>query len=779
MENNYIYEEIDEIISHLKSYFSLQGVKDSFSTDYFAKDKNELELSHQYLEEISRFLSTGHELILPSLVDLNPVFITIDKGGVISASELYSIADLLACSEYLYDLFYDKKEYYHLNDDSLDLNPLTQLKRDITTCIGQDMIVSDQASVKLKEVRSEIRILRRTLTNIMNTYKNRYSQYLASESIALKGNQEVLAVRISDKGNVKGSVISYSSTGETVYMVPYEVLEVRNKLSSLLQEESIEVMKVLVDLSSKARKQIKYLKRDYEIIFTFDRYLGAIRYGNTYNGTISKISEKSLVLNEVFHPLLKAEKIVSNSLSLGDKDPKVLLITGPNAGGKSIFIKAVALSILMDKLGLLVPCLKDAMIPFLDEVYFLGGDNQSVMDNLSTFSSHILGIKEITEKATSNSLVIIDEVGEGTSPKDGEALGVGILKFFEKVNCFTLLTSHFDGLKIYATEDDKCLTGAMEFNSTGLKPTYKLLLHTTGKSYGILLARQMGLNDSILNDAIDFQNQRNNIDTDSLMEKLTEQVSINEKKMKELDNKKKDLDRIIEKKQKAIDALNEEKNSIHMKAEAKINRLVDQRIEEINKIWEENQNKKNSKLSYSNISQVKGDLKKIKETSSEERIVSETIKDIKIGEILEDEEHQLCKVIDLRKNDVILDVNGLRIQRKISGLKRVKKTQADVKIKKERTASIDNTLLNLKPSQGLELNIIGKHVDEAMREVVSFLDSARIHHFSCVRIIHGAGTFALKNAVWKYLSNHKEFVKDYRFGQEGEGGLGATVIHLK
>ncbi len=783
MEENYLNHEVDEVISHLKNHFSLQGLKNRFDRETFiAKTKDEVELSHQYLNEFASFLHDGHEINIPSLIDLDPVFVSLEKQSVLSCVELYSIADLLSVSEYLYDLLYEEKKYYHLNDDALDLNPLTQLKRDLITCIETDMTVSDNASAKLRDVRSALRSLRRQLSNIMNSYKNRYSSYLASESIALKGGQEVLAIRTSDKGSVKGSVISYSSTGETVYMVPFEVLELRNKQSSLEQEEATEVMKVLADLSAKAYKQIKYLKRDYEILMVFDRYLGAVKYGNSYNGCISELSDGELSLKELFHPLLKASHVVTNSITLGNKEAKVLLITGPNAGGKSIFIKAMALSVMMDKLGLMVPCLIESKIPYIDEVYFLGGDNQSVMDNLSTFSSHLLGIKNITDKATGNSLVIIDEVGEGTSPKDGEALGVGLLKFFEKKNCFTVLTSHFDGLKIYAADDDKCLTGAMEFNMSGLKPTYRLLLHTTGKSYGILLARQMGLDESILQDAIEFQKQRSNQDTDALMEKLTQQAMDNEKKLKELENAKKDLERLAEKRQKAIDALNEEKNSIKMKADSKINRLVDQRIEEINRIWKDNAEKKNSSISYSDISQAKGELKKIKEEtpSSLQNIGKvETLKDVKAGDVLLDEDKRKGVVIEVKKNEVVLDMDGLRFRRKLQGLTRAPKTADDVMKKNKPTASIDRAVLNVGSSQGLECNIIGLHVDEAMRKVVSFLDSARLRHFTYVRIIHGTGTFALKNAVWKYLQNHKDFVKDYAFGGEGEGGLGATVVHLK
>lgn len=781
MKDNILNTEINQVITELKNYFSLEGLKEKFNyEDFKCKDSVELETSHEYLEEFSKFLSQGHQITIPSLMDMETLFVALDKGRVLSCPELYDIGDLLSCSQYLYDMFYDKKEFYHLNDDALDLNPLVPLKRDLTNSIDPDLTVSDHASSKLREVRSELRTVQHSLTNIMNTYRNRYSQYLSSDVISFKAGQEALPVKVSCKGSVKGAVVSYSSTGETVFMVPYEVIDLRNKYNSLKQEEASEVMKVLTDLSQKCAKQLSYLKKDYSIIERFDRYLASVRYGNSFNGVISVLSDNDLLLDGFFHPLLKAEKVISNSIELGGKEPLSLLITGPNAGGKSILIKAVALSVCMDKLGLLVPCHKEAKIPFIDHVLFLGGDNQSVMDNLSTFSSHLLGIKEITEKATENSLVIIDEVGEGTSPKDGEAIGVAILKYFEKVGCYTLLTSHFDGMKIYAASDDKTLTGAMEFNNNTLKPTYRLLLHTTGKSYGILLARQMGLSKEIIDDAVAFEKERSNRDTDALMEKLTEQVSINQKKERELENKKKDLDKLLEKRQKAIDALNEEKNSIKMKAESKVERLVEQRIAEINKIWESKQGK--SDLSYSQISQAKGELKKIKvENEPSLNAIGKTIEltDLKVGEKVEDEDGRIGTVMEIKKKEVLLDMDGIRIRRKIAGLKRAKLTAKDVKPKKETYASIDSAILNLGPSQGLEVNIIGLHVDEAMRKVVSFLDSARIHKYSPVRIIHGAGTFALKNAVWKYLANHKEFVKEYRFGGEGEGGLGATVVYLK
>jgi len=776
MEENYLNEEIDGVIAELKVFFSLEGLRNGFDLSYMASDSQSLEVSHQYLEEIERFLHDGHEINIPALLDMNPLFDQLDKGQMLSASELYNIADLLSCSEYLYDLLAEKKEYYHLNDDALDLNPVTALKRDLTVSIEPDLTVSDQASAALGEVRTLKRSLTKRLSNIMSTYKNKYSSYLSNDVITFKAGEEALPVKASNKGFIKGTVVSYSASGETAFMVPYEVLDLRNRLDAVLQKEGEEIIKVLSDLSSKAGKQLKYLKRDYEIIFTFDRYLGATRYGLSYRGCISTLSKNELSFSSLFHPLLKAKKVVTNSLSLGDKNPLALLITGPNAGGKSVFIKAVSLAVYMDKLGLFVPCLTEAKIPFIDAVYFLGGDNQSVLDNLSTFSSHIMGIKGITEKATKSSLVVIDEVGEGTSPKDGEALGVALLKFFENVGCYTLLTSHFDGLKIYAASDENALTGAMEFNNDNLTPTYRLLLHTTGKSYGILLAQKLGIKDSIIKDAIEFENQRQNQNTDSLMEKLTEQESQNEKRARELEGLKKDLEKVIDKREKAIKALDEERANIHVKADDKIQKLVDKRIEEINKVWES----KNTNTTYSEVSKVKGKLNKIKaETNSvsdDNKNLSLPLLVLKAGDIVEDEDGRRGTVIEVKKKEVTIDLDGLRFKRSIVGLKKGKKTVADIK---KKSPASDFTYLKLGPSQGIECNVIGLYADDAMRKVVSFLDNARVRKFSMVRIIHGTGGFILKNAVWKYLSNHREFVKDYRLGGEGEGGLGATIVHLR
>ena len=777
MLENYIDKETDEVISHLKEFMSLEGLRNKFTRqNYLAKEKFEVEISHQYLEEISRFLHDGYQMNIPSLIDMEPLFLSLDKNAVLSTLELYNVLDLLVASEYLYDLLQDKKQYEHLNDDALDLNPVITLKRELVNDIEPDFTISDQASYKLKEIRSRKASLERNLSSIMGRYKNKYSSYLASETLALKGDEETLAIKVQYKNMVRGTIVTYSSTGETAFMVPYEVLDLRNQLRGVIDEENQEINKILADLSSKCSKNLKVLERDYEIIMNFDRYLASVRYGNSYQGVIATNSDNELTLKELFHPLLVAKKVITNSISLGNDNPKCLVITGPNAGGKSIFIKATGLAIMMDKLGMFVPCKEMAKIPFIDAVYFLGGDNQSVLDNLSTFSSHLVGIKEITESASKNSLVIIDEVGEGTSPKDGEALGVALLKYFERLKCFTMLTSHFDGLKFYAAEDENTITGAMEFNSSSLTPTYRLLLNTTGKSYGILLAKNIGLKPEIIKDAEDFQKERQGQDVESLMETLTAQQSENEKLQRQLLSKKHELDRALDKREQAIKALNDEKSSIHQKAQEKIQRLVDQRLKEMDEIWKTKKDDQN----YSEFSKAKGEINKMREVTSPTLVGKgeSELEDVKVGDVLEDEDGRKVTVLEVKKKEVLLNMDGLRFRRPIKGLKKYTLRPSDLKKKKNDNHYDDIIDLKLDNSHGMELNIIGMHVDEAMREVVSFLDHARIKKLTTVRIIHGMGSFALKNAVWKYLANHKQFVKEYRLGGEGEGGLGATIVTL-
>lgn len=771
-QNNKLREEIEEVLKRYRLFLATEGMKKKATFSLLlSKDRDELLRDHDYLKECELFLKAGHRLSLPNLPDLDPILTDLDKGRALEVSSLLSIKDLLSSVREIQKELLSLENLEILVDESYLLKPIANLEQKLSQSIESDGTISDTATGKLFSLRGEIRSLESQIQGAMEVYRRRYSRYLSLDSVTIKAGMETLPVKLSDKGQVPGTVLSYSKTGETVYMVPYAVLEQKNKLLSLRQEEQEEILKILADLSSLARENLPSLAQDYEVLLRLDRFFGATDFGHSYDGSIATLSTDSLTLESFFHPLLNAETIVSNTLSMGGEKPRLLLITGPNAGGKSILIRAVGIAVLMDRLGLFVPAHQGGEVPFLKDVLFLGGDNQSVMDNLSTFSGHLLGIKGIIEKADKDSLVIIDEVGEGTSPKDGEALGIALLSYFEDLSSLTLMTSHFDGMKNYALSDKRVLSAAMEFKKETLSPTYRLLVGTSGNSYGLLLARRIGLPESILKRAEEYNRSRNEIDVDSIVDDLNAQKRRLEEKEKTIDNRLKDLERLETKKKQQLEAINLEKSNIHLRAQEKVERIVEKKIAELDLLF---QGKGRKELSFNELSKAKGELhqflEKDKKVEPEKQVPLPTLKE---GDYVLDEDHHLGKVLELKKNEATIDYDGLKIRRPIAGL------SLTTKKKEAKKTYVETVHLDLNPSQGMELNIIGLHVDEAMRKVVSFLDSGRVRKLSSVRIIHGAGTFALKNALWKYLQNHSDFVKDYRLGGEGEGGLGATIIHLK
>ncbi len=771
METNKLQEEIQAVLERWKAFLATEGMKkEATFENLLCKDRDELLYDHAYLRECESFLRSGHRLSLPNLPDLEGTFSDLDRGRTIDGASLLALRDLLSSVQDIVRELSTLEGSEILLDEAYLLNGMPALLRLLVQSLEDDGSVADTATAKLASIRREEKKREAEIQGAMEGYRRRYARFLSVDGVTIKSGMECLPVRLADKGQVSGTVLSYSKTGETVYMVPYAVLEQKNALIALRQEEQEEVLRILADLSQEARKGLSSLRQDYTVLLRLDRFFGATDFGHSYDGSIAELSDDGLVLEAFFHPLLNARKVVDNTLSLGAGKPRVLLITGPNAGGKSILIRAVGLAVLMDKLGLFLPAHRGGRIPFRKDVLFLGGDNQSVMDNLSTFSGHLLGLKEIVERATKESLVIVDEVGEGTSPKDGEALGVALLSYFESLSCLTLMTSHFDGMKNYALQDRDVLSAAMEFQKETLSPTYRLLLGVSGNSYGLLLARRIGLPESILERAEEYNRNRQEIDVDSIVDDLNAQKRRLEEKERKIDNRLRDLERLEEKRKKQLEAINLEKSQIHLKAQEKVERIVEQKVQELDRIWQQSGKKE---MAFNELSKVKGEMHRFVQQGQETKEQATEVPQLQEGDDVLDEDQRRGTILEVRKNMALIDYDGLRIRRPLSGLRKAKKEKRAPK------TYVESVHLDLNPSQGMELNVIGLHVDEAMRKVVSFLDSARVRRLSFVRIIHGAGTFALKNAVWKYLQNHSEFVKDYRLGGEGEGGLGATVVHLR
>ncbi len=773
MEDKTVTEELNRILEQQREYFSCESLREGFSFDYLIQDEDGLLNFHEYLEETERFVNEGKSFAIPFIKDLSDPFSRLKKSAGLIPEEIYSIGKLLETSSDIYKKFTDRDDLKRLQDNALDLSVFDRLKDQIFISISDNYDILDSASAALKSIRKEINQTHDRLTGAIGAARKRYSKYLSDDTIALRGGNETLPVKSTMRGEVKGITVSQSSSGETTFVIPYEIVDLQNRLAELKNEEGEEISRILNSLSKQIRNNLKDIERNYQIVLLFDRLEGAVRYGHSIDGCIASLSEDTLRLSSLFHPLIDKKKCVSNTISLGKDTGKTLVISGPNAGGKSILIKSVAIAIYMDRLGLFTPCKDEAKIPLFDNVFFLSGDNQSVFENLSTFSSHLVNLKEIIDSATSQSLVVIDEIGEGTSPYEGEALAVSIIKHFEELESFSIFTSHFEGVKNYAMSSDSIVSGAMEFDSENLSPTYRFITGKSGKSYGIELAKSIGIDESVIKEAENYLSTKEGYDYNKMLDKLNKREEEIEKKEEKIAQMQDELERLTKKRERAIESLENEKAAIRKQADERIEKIVDERLEQIDQIWKDS----GQNMNFSEVSKARGELKKAvqptEEKPSKKKKAPADTGPIEVGSYVADEENNIAKVIEIKKNEALLDYDGIKIRRKLQGLR---SSKAPVRKDYE---YVETVKLDVGESQGFELNIIGLHVDEAMREVVSFLDNAILHKYQSVRIIHGAGSFALKNAVWKYLENHPKLIKDYRLGGEGEGGLGATIVHLK
>lgn len=764
MKNIILNDEIDKILTNYKERFLFEDNL-NFSINDIAKDENELLNKHDRLNKMNKMIDDGIIFNLKPISSLNKTFSDLKKGSVISAIELVEIASFLEVCASIKMTLNDKKEYEYFYEESYLLNPLTSYLNEINRIINSDYSIKDDATSRLKEIRNSLKEVETSIKTIMNSLKNKYSKYMSEPVVLYKDGNELLPIKKEYKGLVKGSVYSTSNSNETFFVIPSEISDLKNKYSLLKSNEKEEEYKIIADLSFRLSKNIDILLSDYKIALEFDKYLAITSYGKEHNYVVASLNKNEFKMKGLYHPLLKESVAIKNDIDLSNK--KCLLISGANAGGKSLIIKAIALTIILDKLGLMVSC-SFASFPFIDKVYYLGGDEQSVINNLSTFQSHLLNIKEIVDNATSSSLVIIDEVGEGTSPKDGEAISIALFKYFINLGSYTIFTSHFEGVKYFAKNNKDILCSSMEFSLSLLRPTYHLINDSISPSYGIELAKKINLKDSIISDAISYKNNQKDSDLLNLVDKLDAEKRELEEEKRKLEIKEKQLEELNMKREKAILALEEEKKNISLKADKKIDNIVNKKIDEINEAYKSH----DIKLSYDQVSKIKGDLKKI---NKKEESVTENKKDIElhVGDYIKDEDNNKMEVVEVKKNTVVVLLDGLKIERKKAGLTKINKP---LEVKKERISSFDYRI-KVASSMSYKLNVIGLYVDDALREVRSFLDRAMSVNMKMVIIIHGQGSFKLKNAIWKYLST-LDYVKSYRLGNEYEGGFGATIVNL-
>lgn len=770
-----VQQEINEIIKELKTHFQSEHNQNDALLYEFSYDKNLILRDHRYLNQILGYANKGKNLLLPTVIDLSDTLIKLHKALTLDIDELLGLKSLILACEDIMDKFVKENDFPDLQNQALDIEDMPDLLRLLDLSFGPDGEVLDSASSKLTSIRSEFRGLVSEESRLIQRISNKYKSSLEISQPVIKNGIQTLAVTASKKNQVPGMVVDRSKSGETLFVIPYELLEFENKKEKLLNDEKAEIARILDGFSKMFFQRVDAVDKNYYIYNLLDGYIGKVEFGLTYDGVVANIKEDTLSLEGLIHPLIPLDRAVDNDLKLGDLEPRVLIISGPNAGGKSVLMKAVALAAIMNQMGLMVACHKEATMKIFDEVDILTGDSESLSGNLSSFSGHLLGLKNMYENASGNSLVLVDEIGQGTAPSDGEAIGHAFIEHMLNQGTFGVFTTHYDGLKKYAISEEKILSGAMEFSEKTLTPTFKFIPGAVGNSYAFEVASKNGLPNELIESAKIYRDSQKQFDVEKLTAELNAKIKQTDALQKKLDDKLNNVKQLEEKRQNAIKALADEKENIKKRADRKVDEYAQERLDQLDKLWSDG---KKADIGFNEKSKIKGEIRKV--TSSADQSDNEFHKHISKPEEVQPGDivsygSMIGRLVSANKNKAKFYYNGMTMTVNLSDL--VKSSAS--KLPMSRTVSnLDNSIMNRAKGVSTKLNVIGMTVSEATPEVDKFLDNAELCHLSSVIIIHGMGTFALRNGIWAHLKK-LNYVKSFREGGEGEGGLGATVVYLK
>lgn len=656
----------------------------------------------------------------------------------------------------------------------------------IRNAIIDENTISDTASDTLYSIRKKQKRLEQSIKDKLNEFihSSKFSKCIQEPIVTIRNDRFVIPIKEEYKSQVKGFVHDISSTGSTVFIEPISVFEMNNEKNSLKLEENIEIEKILESLSSLIHPYIEEIRSDYEIIGKIDSIFAKAKY--TYNsyGVIPKISERhSFSILQARHPLLDRKKAVPISITLGENF-SCLVITGPNTGGKTVALKTVGLLTCMACSGIGIPAKESSSICVFDEIFTDIGDEQSISDSLSTFSSHMTNIIEILKKASSSSLIILDELGSGTDPVEGSALAISILEKLQSIGCLVLATTHYPELKKYALVNKDFENASVEFDINTLSPTYNLLIGVPGMSNAFEIGKKLGLPNEIIQNAksmltsndIHFEEilqsvykEKNKLELEKTkLEDELQKVSLLRRSLEEKEND------LINKQQNYIQKAKIQARDILLEAKENVN-IAMQKLKDVSdkKDLENVRNQINS-----NVKQISDNIPLVSPKSSfDENYL--TKEDINIGmTVMVSSLKQKGIVLSnvSKTGDVQVQLGNMKMNINVSNLQKVSNTQTDTK--KTSINSTSNVKVNRTKSVKMEINVIGQTVEEAIFSIDKFLDDCSLSKLHSIYIIHGKGTGKLRQGIHNFLKGHPH-VKSFRLGTFGEGEMGVTVVELK
>ena len=714
----------------------------------------------------------------------------LEIGGTLNIEELLMICTLLEITRRAKN--YSREAREDVPADSLDelfagLEPLTPLLEEIRRCIVSEDEISDDASPALHGIRRSIRNINDKIHGAMNSILNSSTTrtYLQDAVITMRNGRYCLPVKVEYKSQVPGMIHDQSASGSTLFIEPMSVVKLNNDLKEAFLKEKEEIEVILANLSNLTAEYASYIQDNYRNLTVLDFIFAKAKLAKIYNGMAPSFNTEGRIrIRQGRHPLLDKHKVVPIDVRLGE-DFHLLIITGPNTGGKTVSLKTVGLLTLMGQSGLHIPAGDRSELAIFEEVYADIGDEQSIEQNLSTFSSHMTNIVSILEKADSRSLVLFDELCAGTDPDEGAALAISILDTLRQKGIRTMSTTHYSEIKLYALSTEGVENACCEFNVETLSPTYRLLIGIPGKSNAFAISQKIGLPDAVIQDVKSRITQENenfeDVIADLEQSRLTiekEQLEINQYKT-QIEQLKKQLEQKQEKLNKSRDKILQEANEQAAAILKEAKDVADETIRNFHKFGKTHMDASAMEKEREKIRKKMSAAQKksaVKPAVQENRNVP---KKLRLGDSVKVLSMNLKGTVHTlpdSKGNLFVQMGILRYQVNLKDLVLI----ADENPAKARSPKTSAGKLKMSKSLSVspEINLIGKTVDEALGELDKYLDDAYLAHLHTVRIVHGKGTGALRKAVHNHLK-HQKYIKSFHLGEFGEGDAGVTIAEFE
>ena len=718
----------------------------------------------------------------------------LEIGSSLSIHELLAVSSLLTCAARAKN--YGRRQESELPDDSLDemfraLEPLTNVNNEITRCIISEEEVADDASPGLRHVRRQMKITGDRVHTQLNAILNSSRTMLQDPVITMRDGRYCLPVKAEYKSSFQGMVHDQSATGSTLFIEPMAIIKLNNELRELEIREQKEIEMVLAALSMELVPYVETILINLKLLTKLDFIFARAALARHYNCSMPKFNKNGYIhIKDGRHPLLDPKKVVPINVYLG-KDFDLLIVTGPNTGGKTVSLKTVGLFTLMGQSGLQIPAFDGSELAVFDEVFADIGDEQSIEQSLSTFSAHMTNIVKILEKADSHSLCLFDELGAGTDPTEGAALAIAVLSFLHNMKCRTMATTHYSELKVYALTTPGVENACCEFDVETLRPTYRLLIGIPGKSNAFAISQKLGLPDFIIQDAKSRLEEGDEAFEDLLASLEESRVTI-EKEREEIASYKSEISRLKSRLEQKEERFDERKDKLIRNANEEAQRILreaketaDQTIRQINKLA---QSSGVGKELEAERTKLREKLDKVDKSLSlkNEKGPKKTIspKKLKIGDgvkVLTMNLNGTVSSLPNAKGDLYVQMGILRSLVNIKDLELLNEPAISgpgMDLMKKNNTGSGKIKMSKSFSVSPEVNLIGMTVDEAIPVLDKYLDDAYLAHLPKVRVVHGRGTGALKAGVHKHLKKLK-YVKEFRLGDFGEGDTGVTIVTFK